>query len=147
MPDWLGGPGGWWLAGALALAIAELAVPGVFLVFLAVAAAITGAIVLALGAVPPAAQLGSFAAWSVVAVLVGRRWYRDYPVEGGDLLLNDRAGRIVEQVVVVEQAIEGGRGRVVLGDGTWPARGPDTVVGARMRVAAVEGGVLVVEPL
>lgn len=147
MPDGLGDAGALWLAGALVLAIAELAAPGVFLIFLAVAAAITGATVLALREVPAAAQLASFAAWSVVAVLVGRRWYRDYPVAGGDALLNDRAGRIVGQAVLVEQAITGGHGRVVLGDGTWPARGPDTAVGTRMRVTAVDGGVLVVEPL
>lgn len=147
MPDGLGDAGALWLAGALVLAIAELAAPGVFLIFLAVAAAITGATVLALGEVPAAAQLASFAAWSVVAVLVGRRWYRDYPVAGGDALLNDRAGRIVGQTVLVEQAITGGHGRVVLGDGTWPARGPDAPAGTRMRVTAVDGGVLVVEPL
>ncbi|NJR79046.1 NfeD family protein [Sphingomonas corticis] len=147
MTDWIGGPGAWWLAAALALAIAELLVPGVFLVFLAVAAAITGATVLALGEIPAAVQLASFAAWSVVAVLVGRRWYRDFPVASGDALLNDRGARIVGQVVTVEQELADGRGRVVLGDGTWPARGPDAVAGTRMRVAAVDGGVLVVEPL
>jgi inner membrane protein len=48
---------------------------------------------------------------------------------------------------VVEVAIEHGRGRVRVGDGAWPARGPDLPAGARARVVGIEGGVLVVEKL
>ena len=147
MPGWLGGAAGAWFVAALVLGIAELAVPGVFLVFLAVAAAITGAIVLVLSDAPAVAQIASFAAWSAAAVLVGRRWYRDYPIASSDAMLNDRAARILGRTVVVDQPLSDGAGRVVLGDGTWPARGPDAATGARMRVVAVESGVLVVEPI
>lgn len=147
MPDWLGGAGGAWLAVALALAIAELAVPGVFLIFLAVAAAITGATVFALGEVPAAAQLASFAAWSVATVLIGRRWYRDFPVASSDSLLNDRAARLVGQTARLETAIVDGGGRVRIGDGSWPASGPPMPVGACVRIVAIEGGVARVEPI
>ena len=145
--DSIGGAGGAWAIAALLLATAELAVPGVFLIFLAIAAAITGAATFVLPDLPLAAQIGAFAAWSVIAVLIGRRWYTDYPVEASDRMLNDRAARIVGQTVTVEGAIEHGRGRVVLGDGTWPARGPEAAGGTMMRVIAVEDGVLVVEPV
>ena len=138
---------GAWLIAALLLGIAELMVPGVFLVFVAVAAAIVGATLLALPDLPLAAQIGAFAAWSVVAVLIGRRWYRDYPVEGDAARLNDPEARLVGAVVTVERAIEHGSGRVTLGDGAWPARGPELPAGARARVVAVDAGVLVVEPL
>ncbi len=141
------GASGAWLIAALLLGIAELAVPGVFLVFLAIAAAVTGAAVFALPDLPVAAQLGSFAVWSVVTVLIGRRWYVDYPVEGGDPMLNDRAARMIGEIVTVEAAIVDGHGRVVVGDGGWPARGPDAPAGARVRVVAVEGGTVVVEAL
>lgn len=136
-----------WLVAAVVLGVAELAVPGVFLVFLAIAAAATGIAVFALPDLPVSAQLGAFAVWSVVTVLIGRRWYRDYPVEGGDPMLNDRAARLVGQVVIVETAILGGHGRVLVGDGGWPALGPDAAVGERVRVVSVENGTLVVEPL
>jgi len=141
------GPAGAWLIAALLLGIAELAVPGVFLVFLAIAAAVTGVAVFALPDLTAAAQLGAFAVWSAVTVLIGKRWYRDYPVEGGDPMLNDRSARLVGQVVVVETAIVGGRGRVLVGDGSWPARGADAPVGSRVRVAAVIDGEVVVESL
>ncbi|WP_380786674.1 NfeD family protein [Sphingomonas sp. R86521] len=130
-----------WLIAALVLGIAELAVPGVFLVFLAIAAAATGIAVFALPDLPVTAQLASFAAWSVVTVLIGKRWYLDYPV-AGDPLLNDRAARLVGEVVTVETAIVAGHGRVLVGDGGWPARGPDAPVGAAMRIVAVCDGIV-----
>jgi len=49
--------------------------------------------------------------------------------------------------VVVETALVGGRGRVLVGDGSWPARGEDAVVGTRVRVTAVVDGEVVVEAL
>ena len=144
--DAIGGPAGAWLIAALALGIAELAIPGVFLIFLAVAAAMTGIAVLALADLPLAAQLASFAVWSGVAVLIGRRWYRDYPVATSDALLNQRTARMIGQSVTVDHAIEHGHGRVRVGDGSWPARGPDMTAGTEARIVAVADGVVVVEP-
>lgn len=136
-----------WLLAAIVMGGLELIVPGVFFVFLAIAAAITGAAVFVLPELPAAAQLASFAVWSGVAVSVGRRWYRDYPVDSADPLLNDRAARLIGEIVTVAEAIEHGRGRVIVGDGVWTARGPDAPVGARVRIAGGTGGELIVEPL
>ena len=141
------GAAGAWLIAALVLGIAELAAPGIFLVFLAIAAAVTGLAVFTLPDLPVPAQLAAFAIWSAVTVLIGKRWYRDYPVEGGDPMLNDRSARLVGQVVVVETALVGGRGRVLVGDGSWPARGEDAAVGTRVKVSAVVNGEVVVDPL
>jgi len=142
---WLASPGLLWLIAAAALGAAELAIPGVFLVFLALAAAITGVATLVLSDLPPIAQFGSFVAWTAASVMIGKRWYRDYPVETSDPLLNDRAARLVGQSATVEVAIVGGVGRVQIGDGSWPARGPDAAEGAAVRIVAIEGGVVVVE--
>lgn len=136
-----------WLLVAVVLAAAELAVPGVFLVFLGVAAAIVSAATFVLPDLPISAQLGAFAMWSVVAVLIGRRWYEEYPVETSDPLLNDRARRLVGETVTVANPIVGGHGRVRVGDGEWPAAGPDAALGARMRIISVDNGILIVEPV
>lgn len=145
--DSIGGAGGAWLIAALVLGIAELAAPGVFLVFLAIAAAMTGVAVLVLADLPVAAQLASFAAWSAVTVMIGRRWYSDYPVTAADPLLNDRAARMIGQVARVEVVTTNGEGRVRIGDGSWPARGADLAVGADVRIVVVSDGVVVVEPV
>jgi len=140
------GAAGAWLIAALVLGIAELAAPGIFLVFLAIAAAVTGIALLALPELPIAVQLASFAVWSTVTVLIGRRWYRDYPVAGADPMLNDRSARMVGQIVIVETAIVDGRGRVLVGDGSWPARGDDAAAGTRVRITRVADGVADVTP-
>ncbi len=141
------GAAGAWLIAALVLGIAELAAPGIFLVFLAIAAAVTGVALLALPELPIAVQLASFAVWSTVTVLIGRRWYRDYPVAGADPMLNDRSARMVGQIVIVETAIVDGRGRVLVGDGSWPARGDDAAAGTRVRISRVADGVADVTPV
>lgn len=142
-----GNHGWYWLVAALALGIAELVIPGVFLVFLAIAAAITGAIALAVPGLGLGGELVAFALWSGIAVLIGRRWYHQYPVASADPMLNDRPARMIGQEVRVIDAMSGGRGRVRVGDGEWPASGADQPVGARVRIVAVEGGVLRVEPI
>ena len=135
-----------WLSLAVLLGGAELVVPGVFLIFLAIAAGIVAAATFVLPELPLAAQLGVFGMWSVVTVLIGRRWYQDYPVETSDPLLNDRARRLIGETVVVADAIVLGRGRVRVGDGEWPAQGPDAPTGTRMRIVSVTSGIVVVEP-
>ena len=141
------GAAGAWLIAALVLGIAELVAPGIFFVFLAIAAAVTGIALLALPELPIAVQLASFAVWSTVTVLIGRRWYRDYPVAGADPMLNDRSARMVGQIVIVETAIVDGRGRVLVGDGSWPARGDDAAAGTRVRIVRVADGVADVTPV
>ncbi|WP_448664297.1 NfeD family protein [Sphingomonas sp. CJ20] len=144
---WMQNAGVLWLIAGIVLAITELLVPGVYLVFFALAAAITGAIALLLPDLSAGGQVLGFAAWSLVAVLVGKRWYRDFPVPTDDPMLNDRLARLIGESVTVVQAIEGGSGRVRVGDGEWLARGPDLPVGARARITGGTGATLTVEPL
>jgi len=141
------GPVLWWLVAAVLLGIGELALPGVFLIFLAIAAGITGLAAFALPDLPLAAQLVSFAVWTGVTVTIGKRWYRDYPVASSDPKLNDRAARLIGQTVTVCDAITGGEGRVRIGDGTWSASGPDAPAGAAVRIVGIAGSTLLVEPI
>lgn len=134
----------WWLALAVLLGIGEILTPGVFLIWIATAAAITGAIAMLLP-VPLALQFLIFAALCLASVWLGRRWYSDNPVASQDPMLNDRAMRLVGRSVVVVEPIVGGEGRVKLDDGTWTARGPDAPIGARLIVIAAEGAQLRVD--
>ncbi|MBA4755231.1 MAG: NfeD family protein [Sphingobium sp.] len=133
-----------WLVFAALLGIAEVMIPGVFLIWIAIAAAITGLAALALPIGLPL-QLLIFAALSIAAVWAGRRWYVDHPVASTDPLLNDRTARLIGQTVTVVEPIVGGEGRVKVGDSVWTALGPDADAGARVRVIAAEGTALRVE--
>ena len=136
-----------WLIAAILLGTAELLIPGVFLIFLAVAAAIVCLATFALPDLSLTAQLLAFAIWSVVTVVIGRRWYRDYPIDSTDELLNDRMTRMIGGTATVESAIENGCGRVHVGDSSWSANGPDIAVGTVVQIIDHRDGSLLVEPL
>jgi membrane protein implicated in regulation of membrane protease activity len=137
-PQW------WWLIVATMLAIAEIIIPGVFLIWLAAGAALTGFLTLLIGP-PVTVQFAMFAGLSLAAVYLGRRWYAANPVVSSDPLLNDRATRLIGRNVEVVGPIEGGRGRVRVGDSVWNARGPDCAEGSRVRVTGADGTSLIVD--
>ena len=139
-PHWL------WMLAAILLGIAELIVPGVFLIWLAAAAAATGLLTLAFGIDLPF-QFATFALLAIAAVYSGRRWYLANPMPSADPMLNDRAARLVGRTVVVVAAIENGEGRVKVGDSVWSCRGADAPEGARVRITGADGSFLKVEPL
>ncbi|MFC0588623.1 NfeD family protein [Novosphingobium aquiterrae] len=139
-PHWL------WLGLGLVLAIGEMVIPGVFLIWLAGAALVTGLVswILPIG-VP--LQVVLFAVLAIASLFIGRNWLRRNPVEAADPLMNDRGARAVGEVVVVTEALGPGSGRVRMGDSEWMARGPDAEPGTKMRVTAHDGATLVVEHL
>ena len=134
-----------WLSIGIVMCIAEMIVPGVFLLWLGIAALLTGMVVFILP-IPLAAQLLLFAVLSVASVYAGRRWSGSLEIPSDDPLLNDRLARLVGEPVVVEEAIVGGRGRVRVGDGVWPATGADAAAGTRLTVTGAANGVLTVGP-
>jgi membrane protein implicated in regulation of membrane protease activity len=137
-PHWL------WLIAGLVLAVAEMVVPGVFLIWFAAAALVVGLLTAALPIGVPL-QVVLFVVLSLASVLASRRYLRSRPIQSADPLLNQRGAQLVGRQVVVTQAIEGGSGRVRCGDSEWLASGPDADAGARMTVTGSQGSVLIVE--
>jgi len=143
--DWFTGfhPALLWGILAIILAIAELVAPGVFIIWLALAAALTAGLI-SLVPIDGPFQLFAFAIFSALSVSGGRLWYLARPVEPEDALLNDPSARLIGRKVTVIEALDQGRGRVRVDDGSWPATGPDAPVGSAMIVVAVNGSVLTV---
>jgi len=137
-------PGWLWMIGGVILLTAEIMLPGVFLVWIGIAAVVTGLFALLFG-IGIAGQLGLFALYAVLAVLVGRRVYGVQGVAAEDSLLNDRAAQLVGRRVMVVQAVDEDSGRVRVGDSEWSARGGPAEPGERVRVTGVEGNCLIVE--
>jgi len=135
----------WWLLAAALLGILEIFIPGVFLVWTAIAAGITGLIV-AVAPMPIGYQLGTFALLAFAAVYAGRRQYERNPVASSDPQLNERTARLIGRTVTVETAIQNGEGRVKIGDSLWLARGPDAPAGSQVVIVGAQGSCLSVEP-
>jgi inner membrane protein len=133
----------WMIAGAV-LAIAEMLVPGVFLIWIGAAAVLTGvlALLLPIGVIP---QFLIFAVASVAAIYAGRKYLARNPIVSTDPMLNDKSARLVGSIVTAVEPVDALQGRVKVGDGVWSAKGADAAVGDRLRVIGADGVVLVVE--
>jgi membrane protein implicated in regulation of membrane protease activity len=138
-------PGWLWMIGGVILLAAEILAPGIFLIFVGAAAVATGVFALLFGLGLPA-QLALFALYTVIAVMIGRRFYANSNTDSSDPLLNDRAARLVGRVVTVVETVDNGGGRVRVGDSEWSARGGPAAAGERVRVTGIDGNCLKVEP-
>jgi membrane protein implicated in regulation of membrane protease activity len=146
--DWFNGlEAHWvWLTLGVLLAGLEMLAPGVYLIWLAIAALITGVLTGLLHLSLPV-QVVDFVFLSLIAVFSARRFLRESPIVSADPLLNRRGARLVGETAVVVQAIEHGSGRVHVGDSEWNARGPDVAAGERVRITGNDGVTLLVEPV
>lgn len=133
-----------WLLLALLLAGIEVLVPGTFFIWFGAAALIVGLIALVVS-LSWQVELVLFVLLSAASVLIGRRFYGRAAKEG-DGFANDRLGRQVGRLAVVDRAIEGGSGHIRLDDTVWRADGPDLPVGARVRITGHRDGRFLVEP-
>ncbi|CAN7450171.1 NfeD family protein [Neorhizobium sp. LjRoot104] len=141
------GPWSWWILGVVLLA-AELAAPGVFLIWIGAAAIVIGALSLALW---DAAfwswhvQLLLFAVLSGVFALAGRRFYSSRNQASDEPNLNRRGESLVGRTATLHEPIAEGRGRIRLDDTWWSVMGPDLPAGTQVKVVAASGRDLKVE--
>jgi hypothetical protein len=137
------GPWVWWVVAGVFLML-ELLAPGVFFIWLAIAAAITGAADNLLG-LPWQAEALLFALAAALSVYTGRMFLRrrqesDHPD------LNRRQKGYVGRSFVLKEPIREGKGRLTIDDTVWEVRGADAPAGTRVTVTGSEGLRLLVTP-
>jgi membrane protein implicated in regulation of membrane protease activity len=135
----------WWVLAAILL-IFEMLLPGVVFLFLATGAAAAGFALLVVSDLSLEMQLALFAVLTVDSAIALRPTLRRLQGQTGEPHLNARGQALVGKIFVLDQPILAGRGRVTLGDSSWTVTGPDMVAGAKVRVAAIDGTELRVEP-
>lgn len=146
MLAWLASLGAWgWVVLGLVLIGGELMAPGIFLIWLGLAALLTGLLV---GLFDLGWQVSAlvFAGLSIASVVAGRLLTRQRSDEP-DLAqgLNDRGRQLIGRVFKLEATMVGGEGRIRVGDSSWRITGPELLAGTEVRVVRVEGATLVVE--
>jgi len=137
--------GGWaWLIfGAILLGM-ELLLPGFFLIWFGVAAALVGVMVLTFD-ISWAWQLLLFGGLAVLALLgAGRFWGRESDEAN---IFTDRTRQLIGQQFRLHHPIENGRGILLVGDSQWSVRGPDCPRGVTVQVVGARGTFLLVEPV
>jgi membrane protein implicated in regulation of membrane protease activity len=134
----------WWILAAI-LAVLEIIMPGVFMLWLGVAAAITGLIAFAVPVTTWEVQGLMFAVLSVASVWAWRTYQRRHPTETDLPTLNRRGEQYVGRRLTLDHAIVNGRGHVRVDDSTWRVEGADLPAGTKVVVTGVAGTILKVE--
>jgi membrane protein implicated in regulation of membrane protease activity len=138
---------GWWLL-ALVLIGAELVMPGYFMLWIGIAAAVMGVLVLI---IPDLGALGQAVAFAVLAVISCVIYWkfvrRELSKDSDQPLLNRRAEQFVGRRYVLDSAIVNGQGKARVGDSVWLVEGPELPAGAQIEVIAVNGTALKVQPV
>jgi inner membrane protein len=128
----------WMVLGCILMAL-EIMLPGFFLLWIGIAALITGAISLVVWGNPwwPwEVQVLVFAVLAVNAAYTGNKMMRERRNESDQPLLNQRSEQMIGKLATLTEPIKDGHGRVRIGDTLWRVSGPDLPAGTRVRVKA-----------
>ena len=145
------GPWNWIVLGFVLL-VMEVIAPGVFMLWIGIAALLIGAVSLQLwdaGFWTWQVQVIAFLLLSLVSAYIGKQIAGARTGNSDQPLLNRRGQQMVGRTATLAEPIREGHGRIQLGDTLWRVSGPDLPAGARVRVtgAADTDLELTVEPV
>lgn len=146
MMELLGAHGHWlWWIVAGVLLVLELMLPGVFFIWLAIAAALVAGLDWAFG-LAWQWELLAFAVLALASVFVGRAVLKRREGHDSDApFLNQRHKGYVGRRFTLGEPIVDGRGELTIEDTVWEVLGADAPAGTHVRVTGVDGMKLVVE--
>ncbi|MCB1830792.1 MAG: NfeD family protein [Chromatiaceae bacterium] len=134
----------WWVL-SVVLIILETFSPGVFFIWMGVAAAAVGLVMLLFPDLGWEYQLLLFALVSVASVVLWRLLLDRHPTETDQPRLNRRGEQYIGRTFTLDEPIVNGLGKIRVDDSTWKIEGEDCIAGTRIRVVGVDGVVLKVE--
>ncbi len=132
------GPWNWMVLGFVLL-VMEVIAPGIFMLWIGIAALLIGAVSLLIwdaafwtGQV----QVLAFLVLSLVSAYVGKKLVGGRNIPTDQPLLNRRGAQMIGKMATLAEPIKDGRGRIKLGDTLWRVAGPDLPAGTQVRVTA-----------
>ncbi len=130
------GPWNWMVLGIILLGL-EIVLPGVFMLWIGIAALIVGAVSL----LPWQAafwgrqiQVLVFLVLSLLSAYAGKKLMGARTQASDQPLLNRRSEQMIGRTATLAEPIRNGHGRIQLGDTFWRVSGPDLPAGTRVRV-------------
>jgi inner membrane protein len=143
--SWAVAMGGWlWFVLAAVFLLIELVLPGVFMLWLGLAAIMVGVITLT-AVLSWQAQLIVFAVLSIACIPAWRYFARKVEGPADRPFLNRRADSYVGRVFTLEKPIVDGVGTIRIEDTVWRVSGPSLPAGSRVKVSRADGAELAVE--
>lgn len=136
----------WWIFAA-ALIILEMLAPGAFFLWLGIAAAIVGLVAFAIPAMTWEYQLLLFSVFSVISIIVWRKYFKVQASDTDQPTLNRRGEQYIGRTFTLEHPIVNGLGKIRVDDSTWKIEGDDCEAGSKIKVTGAEGTLLMVEKI
>jgi membrane protein implicated in regulation of membrane protease activity len=134
----------WWILAGVLLII-EITAPSFFFLWLAIAAGITGLVLLAAPGLGWEYQILLFSGLSILSITVFRRYQRTHPVTTDQPTLNRRGEQYIGRTFTLAEPITNNTGVIHVDDSTWRIRGADLPSGTTVRVVGADGVILMVE--
>lgn len=131
----------WLIIGAV-LMLLELIIPGVYLFWLGAAALAVGGL---LSFLPLSfiIQILLFAIFSVIALIIGVKVYKDKNQDiKTDRLNQIRGAEYIGQTYTLKADIDNNSGRLAIGDSVWSIHGENLPAGTKIRITKVVGNTL-----
>jgi membrane protein implicated in regulation of membrane protease activity len=136
---------GWWLL-ALVLIGVELMMPGFFMLWIGIAAAAMGVLLMFLPELSLLTQATVFVLLALVSCYGYWRFVRQAANAPSDQpQLNRRAEQYIGRRYVLATAIVNGQGKAHVGDSMWLVEGPELPAGTAVEVIDVDGSTLKVK--
>lgn len=132
-----------WLILGLVLIGVEVLAPGVFMLWLGIAALLVGLLSFVID-MHWQMQILLFAIFTAAAVPIWRSLARRGKGETSNPFLNRRTDALVGRVFTLEKPIQDGSGTVRIDDTIWRVTGPDAPAGSRIRIVKADGAMLTV---
>ena len=134
----------WWSL-AIVLLVLEAFAPGAIFLWMGIAAAIVGLMLLAAPGLAWQTQLIAFAILSLVAVVGWRVFQRGRSLQRDASTLNRRGEQYVGRRFTLDQPIVNGDGKLRIDDTVWRVAGEDMAAGTAVQVVGADGVILKVK--
>ena len=134
-----------WLILAGILLIIEVLAPSFFFLWMSIAAAITGLVLLAIPDLGWEYQLLIFSGLSIASITVFRRYQRSRTKLTDQPTLNRRGEQYIGRAFTLSDPIVNNNGIIRVDDSTWRINGDDLPAGSTVKVVGAEGVILQVE--
>lgn len=134
----------WWIAAAVLIGI-EMLAPGIFFLWMGIAAGLIGLLLLVAPQVSWQIQMLLFAIVSVGAIVAWRAYLKKHPTVTALPNLNRRGAQYVGRTFTLEAPIVNGKGKIKVDDTLWRVKGADLAAGTKVKVVSCEGTVLRIE--
>lgn len=131
----------WWIIGVI-LIVLEIFAPGAFFLWMGIAAAVVGVVLLVAPDMGWEYQFMIFAIFSIVSIALWKRYAKTSTEASDHPTLNRRGEQYVGRTFTLDEPIVNGLGKIRVDDSTWKISGEDCAAGTQVRVTGIDGTIL-----